>query len=167
MLNNSQNIDSVIALAGQMSEAFTGGERDNGERYRHLRDGAPEWMSDVSFAAHMGGEILPLDWIYNKLENAVDHIASMDPIPSAFDDAAYEFADSNCDVYNGALAHWLSLNLWFGECCDEAAREYGASDEGIYRQIQTGQYHFLRDMFAAVVDALETVAEDMPQEEDS
>lgn len=170
MLNNSQNVDSVIALAGQMSEAFEGRERDNGDKFRKLRDGSPEWMSDVALAAHsfMGradDAIMPNDWIYDKAENAVDFISGMDGIPSEFEDAAHEFADSNVDLYNGELAHWLSLNVWFGEYVDEATREFGPTDEGIYRQIQAGQYHFLREMFAAIVEALESVAEDMPEDD--
>lgn len=165
MLNNPDNIDSVIALAGQMSGAFEGGTRDNGDKFRRLKDDSPEWMSDVNHAAHKGGDIWPLDWIYDKAESAVDHIARLDNIPGALDDAAHEYADSNADIYNAQLAHWLSLNVWFGEYVDDAVRDMGVPDGGIYNMIQAGQYLFLRDMFADILAALESVAEDMPEEE--
>lgn len=165
MLNSMDNAENVIALAGQMSAAFEGKKRDNGDSFRVLKSGAPEWMSDVSLAAHMDGAFFPMDWIYDKTENALDHIANLDAIGSDFDDAGHEYADSNVDLYNGELAAWLAENLQFGEYCDDAAREYGSDGEGIYRSIQLGQYSFLRDLFAAVLNALESVAEDMPQEE--
>lgn len=157
-------LDKVIALAGQMSGAFTGETRPNGDHFRKLSYDAPEWMTDVVRAAHMDSDILPDDWIFDKVENAVDHIAGLD---GDLDDAAHEFADLNCDFGNGQLVAWLGGNLRYSEYVDNAAQEFGVpADECIFRRIQSGQYLFLRDMFESVVSALESVADDMPDEED-
>lgn len=156
------NTETIIYLAAQMSEAFEGSTRDNGDSFRKLRQDHPQWMTDVMHAAHMAGEFLPNDWIYSKAEDAIDHIANLDECAD-LDDEGHAFADGATDVYNGALAAWLALHLAFGGYVDEATEELGARDS-VYLSIQQGQYLFLTRMFSQIVAALDTVAEDMPED---
>jgi hypothetical protein len=55
-----------------MSQAFETRKRDNGDKYVALKDGSPEWMTDVCHKAH--GDMLPDDWRYSFISEAVDYI---------------------------------------------------------------------------------------------
>ena len=144
-------------LATAMSEAFERGERPNGDTFRKLRSGSPEWMTDIAHGAH--GDMMPDDWRYACIEAACDWIAE-----NGEDADVYEFADGQVDAYNGRLAAWLGSHSSRAGYCDEARDVFGPAD-GIMEAIQHGQYMEALEVFGAVLEGLRSVADDEPDED--
>ena len=65
---------------------------DSNTVYVRLKDGAPEWVTDLVHDAH--GDMLPDDWRYSVIQDALETIADSDDP----EDASGEFADSQVDV---------------------------------------------------------------------
>ena len=91
---------TIQSLANEMSLRFEIGKRTNGEEFRKLRDDSPDWMTDVCRAAHNGGEMLPDDWRYEFIEDAVDLLAECEDPGDAI-----ERLEPN--VYTHDLTAWL------------------------------------------------------------
>ena len=53
---------SIQKLAEQLSAAFETKKRNDGQEFVSLKDGSPEWMTDVIRATH--GDKLPDDTVY-------------------------------------------------------------------------------------------------------
>ena len=154
----------VQQLARDMSAAFEGRVRDSGESFRVLRDGSPQWMTDVAMAAH--GDMLPDDWRYSAIEDAAGWIAGADG-SADLDDEAHAFADANVDVYNADRTAWLSSHLDRAGYVDEAREEYDATDDGIMADIGRGQYVELLEVYTSVLSELRAIAdEDEDTDED-
>ena len=160
---------TVQALAGEAYSWFetarraTGdtetGPREEGERYTRCKDGAPEWVTELVHDAH--GDFLPDDWRYDAICSALEFISETDDP----EDGASEWADSNVDVYTGARLAWLASNLNRAGYCVDAAGEYGSSATDIVAMIGQGQYAESREVFYAVLSALEERAEATEAEE--
>lgn len=142
-------------LAAEMSKAFEGRKRDNGEEFRTLKDGSPAWMTDILHKAH--GDMFPDDYRYRFIESAVDHFANVDDADD--DDGRHGAVDSAVDVYNGRLTAWLASNLRRIEYCDDAAEEFGNPDS-LVKLIQYGQYAEIDETFGMVASALAELASD-------
>ncbi len=147
---------AVVCLESLAGEAYgwfeTAHRGDDPEQpYTRLRDGAPEWLSDLVREAHAG--MLPDDWKYRCISSALECIAESDDP----EDAAHEWADGECDVYTSDRLAWLSSNLRRPNYCDDAVGEmsidYG--QEGIVGLIACGQYQEAREVFASVLSSLE------------
>lgn len=126
--------------------------RDNGARFTTLDDSAPDWMLEAVHAAH--GDKLPNDWSYDAVAHLLDHIANADDIEDAEGDAI----ESCVDIYTGDLCAWLGSHACRVAYCDEAIAEYGAAfalDGGTLGLIQAGQRVELREIWGALVAALE------------
>ncbi len=136
------------------------------ESFYALRDGRPEWVFDLVYAAHDDGDYLPDDWRYDAIHSALAHIIDdADEDADMDDDEAHEFADGNVDTYNGARFAWLASHLNRQFYCDEAAEEYGEPD-GITDRIALGQYAESREVFEQVVTALRERLDEIAGEED-
>ena len=104
--------------AATASPWFTGGKRDNGDTFRKLKDGAPEWLSDLVREAH--GDMMPDDYRYGMIEGAIDAIAEGDEDE---EDAAYRFSegvphDSNFQRFRWVQSH--GSRPWYVDQANEA-----------------------------------------------
>ena len=145
-------------LAKEAAGYFTTKERGD-ETIIVTRDGSPDWIRDVIYAAH-GDGFLPDDWRYATISAAVDHLADGgDP------DDGHEFADQNVDVYTGARLAWLSSNLNRAGYVDEAREELGGDDLGVIEQIGLGQYQESLEVFGSVVESLRDRLEEIEDDE--
>lgn len=148
---------SLVTLAGEAYDLFETRERSDGGSYTALRDGAPEWLQELVRSAH--GDMLPDDWRYATIRAALSFIHDND-VESADDahDVAGEFADQNVDTYTNARLAWLSSNLNRAGYCDDAASEFGytVESDGIISMIGLGQYAESSEVFASVVDSLDS-----------
>ncbi len=136
-------------LARLVSDAFEGATRDNGDSYRRIRDGAPEWITElVRDCAHSGGSCLPSDWRYEAAEACADALAE------GSEDAPEP------DIYTGHLIRWLG-ERGAVDACDQA-REDGlvSEDAGMVERIQAGQAVVLSEIMDAMRAALEARAEE-------
>lgn len=141
---------TIEEFAREMSQAFTeGGPRNDGSKFRVLKDGHPEWMTEVAHEAH--GDMLPDDWRYEFIEAACDAIADND---GDLDEARDSL---EADIYTHDLTGWLHSRADRHGYCDEAAEEYGWElnrDNNMIALIQIGQLREKQETFDLVAKAL-------------
>ena len=154
---------SVQTLASEAAACFETATRgDTGrdeDRYTRVRDGAPEWVTELVYAAH--GDFFPDDWRYDAIRSALSAIHDDD----LSEDDAGEWADTNVDAYTGARLAWLASNLNRAFYCDDAVEELGSPETGIIDRIGLGQYAESEEVFQLVYRALEERAEATEAEE--
>lgn len=150
---------TIKALAGELYRAFEAKTRDNGDAFYCLKDGSPEWMTDVIRAAHDNANMLPDDWRYAAIHDAAGIIEDADDLERAGD----EFAD-DVDVYNGALLAWAASHLSRMAYCDEAMEDFG-KPESLAQLLMWGQSRERREVFDQLVAALEGIADDEDESE--
>lgn len=156
---------TVQSLAGEAFGWFETALRSDGEtRFSRLKDGAPEWVSDLVFEGHGHGELMPDDWRYETICDACEAISECDDDP---DDLAAEFADNAVDTYNGERLAWLASHLSRVSYCDDAAEEFGGGDgeTDMMTRIAWGQYAEASEVFGLVVQALRARLEALGDED--
>ena len=160
MTTDTQTV-TVQSLAQEMRSAFETRKRDNGEEYVVLKDGRPDWMQDVCHAAHEDPTLwqkagpgaslgmLPDDWRYRFIEDAVDALAEcMEEEMREADLHLREY------VYTHELTGWLhSRNDRYGYC-DEAFEEHTTGLD-MLALITYGMQAEQREVFDLVLVALE------------
>jgi hypothetical protein len=152
---------TVMQLALELSQAFEGATRANGDEIRKLKDGSPEWMTDVVHAAH--GDMMPDDWRYNAIEDAADRISELDD-PDDAGDAMTEYCDS-ADAYNGRLVQWLASNLTRACYVEDAMTEFGtcginSREPDFFQLLRMGQYQERAEVWSLLTAALTELAND-------
>jgi hypothetical protein len=142
---------SIYEKAQEAYDWFETAERQEVESITRLKEGAPEWVTELVYRAH--GEFLPDDWRYVAIRAALGDIA--DNEPDDLDEYAAEWADGHVDVYNAARVQWLASNLNRAAYCDEAAAEFGLDEErGIFHLIGLGQYMEASEVYASIAESL-------------
>lgn len=144
----------IRRLAKAMAGRFTQRTRDDETRYTTLSDGAEPWMRDVVQDAHNG--MLPDDWRYDAIAAAVEFIADRDD----WEDASYEFANDQVDVYDSDVIAWFASHSMRRDYCEEAADEYGSHDGPIVEAMQRGQVIEAIEVLTIVARALEGLADE-------
>lgn len=148
--------------ATQLSDAFETRTRANGEVFKCLKDGSPEWIEEAVQSAH--GDMMPNDWSYrliSHIASSIDEYASDNDIDE-LRDLDSEIIDRAIPVYTRDQLDWLSSNLERLGYCDQA-REDGlvAEDSDMDARIVAGIYLECSEIFATLLDALEAqVTED-------
>lgn len=138
---------TLQTLAREMAIAFENATRTrSGETFRKLRDTAPEWMTMVCRRAHDAARLLPDDWRYAFIEQAVDALAEHENADAALDSLGP-------DIYTSELTAWLhSLNCRVS-FLDYALAEYGSFRDG-FQLLATAQLIEKQEVFQQVVSAL-------------
>ena len=157
--------DQLHKIAAEAYACFETATRDNGSEFVRVKEGSPEWVTDLVRKAH-GDDFLPDDWRYETIRSALGFIADEATDKSAPtsdrdpDDASAEFADSQVDVYTSELIAWMGSNLRRVGYVDEAVEEYGGELAGdIVRQIMLGQYAEAEEVYALTLNALEDLTD--------
>lgn len=140
---------TLHSLAKEMSLAFEGDTRTNGETFRKLREGSPEWMTTVCRQAHDQAKLLPDDWRYAFIEDAVDVLAEHEDIDEAL-------GRLEPDIYTGRLTAWLSSLNSRVYYLNEVLTEYGTACDG-FQLLAAAQMIEKEEVFHQVVAALEAV----------
>lgn len=139
---------TIQEVAGEAAGWFEGATRPDGSSFRRVKDGAPEWVTELVRSAH--GDFLPEDWRYDKIEDALNYIAGADdPEDSA------DFADSAVDVYTSDRISWLASNLRRASYCDEGASNLGGAESDVIAMIGLGQYEEAGEIYGLVLQELE------------
>ncbi len=152
--------NTLQTLAREMSQAFEGATRPtSGETFRKLKGDAPEWMTTVCRKAHDEASILPDDWRYAFIEEAVDALAASEDAVDAL--AASEDADEarnslEPDVYTSDLTAWLHSRNSRVYYLSEVLAEYGSFRDG-FQLLAAAQMIEKEEVFQQVVDALAQV----------
>lgn len=142
---------TIQTLAKEMSQAFEGATRVNGESFRKLKEGSPEWMNEVSHAAH--ADMMPEDWRYVFIEEACDALADADNIDEV---------ELEADIYTNDLTAWLHSRA------DRVYRLTEALEEGIdfkdgFKLLSYAQYLEKREVLDAVKEALRALVEEVEE----
>lgn len=140
----------------------------DGESFDCLKDGAPDWVSEIVHEAH--GEMLPDDWRYRMIRAAADGIderLSFDPDEDMQERARDEIIDGFVPVYNVERVAWLASHLGRAGWCDDAAEDgLVAADAGIFDRIGIGIYQEMAFVYDAVLKGLTDRAEEIEAEAD-
>lgn len=149
-------MDATIDIHEYAREAagyFTTSRREtNGHEYVHLRDDTPEWVREAVYRAHGSGDILPDDWRYQTIRNALDALADgADP-----DEDAGEWSEGQVDTSTYRLAQWLGSHSIRASYCDEYLSQFEPGS--VMSAIAGGQYLEAGEVWSLVVDALREYA---------
>ena len=145
---------TIRSLSLELLAAFT---TDNPRNVVALANGRPEWMVDVVRAAH--ADMMPDDIRYSMIREVlsclVDQISDDDEIDDIRDgDVIHDVCDGLVDVYTSALTTWMASHVERPGYCDEAARDFGPSDD-MCASMQRGQYAEYREICDLLLQALE------------
>jgi hypothetical protein len=121
-------------------------QRHSGTEFWRIKDGAPHWVKDLCFAAHGEGAMLPDDWRYVFI---VEALISLD-----------EGTNLEPDIYTSDLCSWLGSNVNRVGYVDEACQERGSDPEGIVGKLQFGQLAEKQEVLDQVIVFLEELTED-------
>lgn len=133
-------------LATEARSFFQEAQRHDGSNYWRTADDAPEWMDGLALAAHDFVEMLPNDWRYQFIVDALDVLTDIGD-----GDEYHEHIDSDVSVYSSELCKWLGSHSSRAGYVDSATAEYGRSDsDGIINDMMRGQYMEREEVFHAV-----------------
>lgn len=113
------------------------------------QDDTPEWVTELCHTAH--GDMLPDDWRYEFIVDALDAITETDR-----DDTEADQADEHLNeyVYTSGLTAWLGSRADRYGYCDEAMAERGTEFTGTIELLQIGIYAEQSEVLYAVKSAL-------------
>ena len=129
------------------------GDRSDGTKYVYRKIGSPEWLKDLSRAAH--GDSFPDDWIYEQIANCLESISD-----NEWEEDALEAAESAIDVYSSDLLDWAKGRGWY---VDDAIRDGAGTMDAAIMQ---GQQTMIGEIFDSIVTFLSNMAEDLEEEEE-
>jgi hypothetical protein len=139
---------TIQTLAAEMSRAFETAVRPtSGEEFRKLKDDAPAWMTTVCRKAHDDAAMLPDDWRYVAIEQAVDALAGHDDADAARDSL-------EPDVYTSDLTGWLHSRNSRVYYLGEVMEEYGTFKDG-FQLLAAAQMQEKEEVFQQVLAALQ------------
>lgn len=142
--------------AALMLKQFERRMRDNGETFHALKDGAPDWMTDVCRDAH--GRNMPDDFVFEVIVEGLGLLVDHDGNSSDAVDAI------EADIYNRDLLTWLSSSLHRAEYVNESVNDGFVSvreNFDLFNVLQAGQLNEKREIFGALVDALNDKLDDI------
>lgn len=148
---------NVINLASEMVEALERAKRTDGTDYLKLKDGSPQWMTDVIHAGHFDGDRLPDDDIYERVQDCVSAISEMDD-DSEEDDISERLQELEADCYTKDLTDWLGSNNYNVYYLTQALEEYEIKDG--FKALSTAQYLYIQEIAGNVLSALKDEAEE-------
>lgn len=151
---------TIRELASQLYDAFETKTRDNGDSFVCLKNGSPEWMTDVCRAAHDGGNMMPDDFRYSLIKESAGAIHDAGD-STDLDDAYAEFSDA-VEVYTSRLCAWAASHSYRSGYCDDAMVEYG-KPESLSQLLMWGQAIERRDVFESVLSSLRGLADDQDE----
>jgi hypothetical protein len=140
------------SLANKADEAYRYFEKatrtSNGAEFWRVKDGAPEWVQDLCFAAHDAGDMFPDDWRYQFIVEAL----------AALSEERED--DIEPEIWTSDLCAWLASNLNRVSYVDDAVSEYGGEFRGVVEALQIGQLAEKREVLEQVKAHLEEAIDD-------
>lgn len=137
---------TIQELARQASESLIWNERKEGGKYCYFKDGSPQWMKEMAFKCHNIDDVMPNDYIYAFISEALDIITGSDNP----DEAIFEIEP---DIYNNELLSWLSSNLSFSSWVDEEIEECGSKE--LFGLLQHAQARHKQAIASCVLSELQ------------
>lgn len=150
---------TVQDLASKYLKYFETKKRKDDDEYIVLKDGTPQELKDLAYAAHQG--MTPDDYKYEFVQAALRIIADKEDEDL---NEPHEQIDGDVDVYNSQLLKWVSSNLGRSEYVDEAVKTFGGyPEEGLFKALMYGQYAEREEVYFNVLGSLREIIEDMEE----
>lgn len=140
-------------LAGLLFDALETRKRDNGDEFHALKDGSPQWMTDVIRKVH--GDKLPDDTVYEFVERCASAIC--DAGTDELEDAIREMEP---DPYTSDLTAWLHARADHVYYLTQALEDFGPFTDG-FALLATAQKIQIEEVGCALIQALESI--DVPE----
>ena len=155
---------TIAELAAQAAGWFETAERPpeagktEGQAFVRLKDGAPDWITDLMHSTHHDCDILPDDWKYEYTQDALEILAECGDDEDRAQDRAIEWEP---DCYNGELLRWVGSHTERAGYVEESVRDSGmeAKDFDFWRALACGQAREFDEVFQAVLSFLRRRAE--------
>lgn len=113
------------------------------------RHDAPGWFTDLVYAAHDYGRVLPDDRRYEMLVSILDRLSKVDDDEDLYE-AGVEWAEEYRSVHYSELCRWLTPSTM--SYVDEAAEDgLVAADATIEVRLAAGQYREANEVWTLVV----------------
>ena len=126
---NQEIREGIRILAGEALSYFEYRERLDGTGYWALEDDAPEWVRNLVWVAHAKGVLLPEDFRYLFIVEALEAIAENPEEPGSLLEP---------DVYTSELIKWLDASPSYRMVLvNEAVDQFGWSS--LFDALQAGQ----------------------------
>jgi hypothetical protein len=148
--------DRIVNLARWYASRITWDTRTNGNKFCKFECGdnepAAKACQRLALAAHGDGEMLPDDWRYAFINEALNAIADSS--------GNFEELEMEADIYNHELTEWLGSHGQRPSYCDEAVRDgLVSADADMIARISAGQYLEKHEVLDAVLAYLREEAE--------
>ncbi len=152
----------IKTLAAWYNKQAKQDKRDDGSKFYKFvcaNEVDEERCRALAFAAHGDGDMLPDDWRYEFIVEALSALSETDD-PDEI--------ELEADVYTSDLTRWLnSRNSRLGYC-DEAVREGLVSESAdMSARLTGGQYMEKREVLALVREYLEDEASTITEDEEA
>ncbi len=138
---------TVETMATEALKYFVRNTRDNGEAFYILKDDRPEWLYDLTYAAHDG--TLPDDFIYNAIHSAISDFAD-----GGTEDDIEQCVDCATSCYTYELTKWLASSVDRVEYLTEALEQFDCKD-GV-KALARAQYLEIHKVYHIAWTELET-----------
>lgn len=153
-------MSTLVQLAKEMQDQFTVVTRRDGESIWVLKDGAPQWMTDVMHACHDDGASLPDDTVYDLTHDCVNAIAELDKDADA-DEARDAVSEIEPEHRTWQLFMWAAQ---WSEYVDEYVSNFGTahlnSSSDLTDLFRAAQGLHIEHVGGLLIDALEGLASD-------
>jgi len=145
---------TIQELAREALGYFVLKERPNGEAFWAVKEDAPLWIRDLCYRAHDDGEILPDDWRYRFIVEALETLSECEDPYDVYIETY---------THSGELLNWFASSLarlqWVQEAVEEMDWEGGFD---LLLALQAGQmmekehvFNIIRDELSRLVDEQE------------
>jgi hypothetical protein len=147
-------------LAGDLYDALETRKRNNGKEFICLKDGSPDWMTEVISTAH--GDAMPDDTIYGIIERAAGalHDAEAEDEDAA-QEAIYELEP---DCYTNDLTAWLHKRVDHVYYLTEVLEDGGCEDG--FQLLMAAQSKQIQEIGGQLVSALVAYQSELEDEEE-
>lgn len=145
---------TVNELAREALEWFESGTRDSGEKFVKTKYGRPDWLGNLIFAAH--GDMMPDDYRYKFIEEALDLIANQD--------IDLDCPEIEADIYTSDLTKWLHSRNDRVYYLTEALETFGMKDG--FQALQSAQIIEKEEVYWSVLENLRELCKDQEDEEE-
>ncbi len=144
-------METIKTLARWYLDRVKLGKRSSGDEYYYFDCGdnkaEEEHCNKLSFATHNDGDVLPDDYRYAFMVEALNAIEDA----SDLDDIRME-----ADVYTSALTAWLGSRNYRTSYCDEAVTEFGVANADMFTRMSLGQLMEKEEVLGAVKEHLQS-----------
>ena len=146
---------TIQELAGHYSKMFVRDTRDDGTEYVKTIDERPEELTELIHKAH--GDMLPDDWRYKFIEEALDQIAETE------EEDDLDCPELESDIYTYNLLQWLASRNDRYNYVDQATEEYGHGNS-LINDIMLGQIKEKEEVYFSVLSSLREIKENTEKE---